>query len=117
MGDTELAWLLKTGELEEIKAQLTTTEDVNQEVGGRRPMHYAADFGHKDVMDFLISMGGDVNASDKHGLTPLIYACYENHVPCVKLLLEKGAKTNINAPDGKPPHECSDNEAIKALFK
>lgn len=26
---------------------------------------------------------------DKHGLTPLMYACMEKHVACVKLLLEK----------------------------
>lgn len=30
-----------------------------------------------------------VQATDKHGLTPLICACLENHVACVKLLLEK----------------------------
>lgn len=66
-------------------------------------------------MEFLISTGADVNvrdaaalplveiielyryvtfvvfvqATDKHGLTPLICACLENHVACVKLLLEK----------------------------
>lgn len=30
-----------------------------------------------------------IQAPDKHGLTPLISACYENHIACVKLLLEK----------------------------
>lgn len=28
-------------------------------------------------------------APDKHGLTPLISACYEGHASCVKVLLEK----------------------------
>lgn len=83
---------------------------------GRKPLHIVADFGQKEVMEFLISTGADVNvgaaadgrhrtlppsyseeitlflflqATDKHGLTPLICACLENHVACVKLLLEK----------------------------
>lgn len=82
---------------------------------GRKPLHVVADFGQKEVMEFLISTGADVNvrdaaaltlvemielyryvtfvvfvqATDKHGLTPLICACLENHVACVKLLLEK----------------------------
>lgn len=30
-----------------------------------------------------------VQATDKHGMTPLVCACYENQVACVKLLLEK----------------------------
>lgn len=82
---------------------------------GRKPLHIVADFGQKEVMEFLISTGADINvgaaadlthwlelmkpsdeytlvfvqATDKHGLTPLICACLENHVACVKLLLEK----------------------------
>lgn len=89
--------------------------DVNRTLdSGRKPLHIVADFGQKDVMEFLISTGADVNvgdrqtrrwegmcysekitaflslqATDKHGLTPLICACLENHVACVKLLLEK----------------------------
>lgn len=30
-----------------------------------------------------------LQAVDKHGLTPLLSACYENHVSCAKVLLEK----------------------------
>lgn len=29
--------------------------------GGRKPLHYAADFGQTDVVEFLISKGADIN--------------------------------------------------------
>ncbi|TKS90635.1 Myotrophin [Collichthys lucidus] len=89
MEDKDLMWALKNGDLEEIKAKITA-EDVNRTLeGGRKPLHYAADCGHTDVVEFLISKGADVNASDKHNLTPLLTACFENHLSCVKVLLEK----------------------------
>lgn len=41
---------------------LFQAEDVNRTLdGGRKPLHYAADFGQTDVVEYLISMGADVN--------------------------------------------------------
>ena len=41
---------------------LFQAEDVNRTLdGGRRPLHYAADFGQTDVVAYLISKGADVN--------------------------------------------------------
>ncbi|XP_005740927.1 myotrophin [Pundamilia nyererei] len=90
MCDKDLIWTLKTGDLDEVKATLQTAEHVNRTLdGGRKPLHYAADFGQTDVVEFLISKGADINAPDKHGFTPLMTACFEGHLSCVKLLLEK----------------------------
>ncbi|KAF5901618.1 myotrophin [Clarias magur] len=91
MGDKELMWALKNGELDEVKMLLKKDEDVNRMLeGGRRPLHYAADCGQVDILEFLLSKGADVNAPDKHDITPLLSATYEGHIACVKLLLEKG---------------------------
>lgn len=41
---------------------LLQAEDVNRTLeGGRKPLHYAADFGQTEVVEFLISKGADVN--------------------------------------------------------
>nr|XP_043878043.1 myotrophin [Solea senegalensis] len=120
MGEKEqqLKWALQTGDLDEVKAKLKTAEDVNRTLeGGRKPLHFAADFGQTEVVTFLLSMGADINAPDKHNLTPLFCACYEGHLSCVKVLLEKGANKDYVGPDGLTASQASESDAIKALFK
>ncbi|XP_024147251.1 myotrophin [Oryzias melastigma] len=118
MGDTQLIWALKTGDLDEVKMKLKTKEDANRLLESTGyPIHFVSDFGHKDVLEYLISIGADVNAKDKYGMTPLLSACYENHVACVKLLLEKGADKRIKGPDNQTAIDVADSEEMKALFK
>lgn len=117
MGDTKLIWALNAGDMDEIKAMMGTA-DVNRTLeSGRKPLHHAADYGHAEVVDYLISNGADVNVQDKHGLTPLLCACYEGHLKCVKILLEKGADKNQKGPDGTSVFEAAQSEDMKALLK
>lgn len=37
--------------------------DLNKEIDGRPPLHYAADYGQEHVIQYLISKGADVNVS------------------------------------------------------
>lgn len=37
--------------------------DVNALIDGRRPIHHAADNGQKEIIEYLISIGADVNVS------------------------------------------------------
>jgi len=117
MGDKELMWALKNGDMDEVKA-LLKAEDVNRTLeGGRKPLHYAADCGQAEMLDFLLAKGADANAPDKHGITPLLSATYEGHLSCVKLLLEKGAAKDVKGPDGLSAFEAAETDAIKALLK
>lgn len=38
---------------------------MNDEVAGRTPLHYAADYGQEEVMLYLISKGANVNVAKK----------------------------------------------------
>lgn len=84
--------------------------------GGRNALHFAADYGHVDIIEYLISKGANVNLKDKHGITPLLAAIYEEHTDCVKMLLKSGAKTDGKAPDGSSYIDCA-NVEIKDLLK
>ena len=67
--------------------------------GGRFPIHYAADMGQKEVAQYLIEKGADVNVhiilylldcfqkKDVHGITALLAAIWEGHVSTVAYLL------------------------------
>ncbi|KAF4080991.1 hypothetical protein AMELA_G00155710 [Ameiurus melas] len=118
MGDKELMWALKNGDLDEVKTLLKKDEDVNRTLeSGRKPLHYATDCGQAEMVEFLLSKGADVNAPDKHGITPLLSATYEGHLTCVRILLEKGADKERKGPDGLSAFEAAESEAIKALLK
>ncbi|XP_020934146.1 myotrophin isoform X1 [Sus scrofa] len=103
MCDKEFMWALKNGDLDEVKDYVAKGEDVNRTLeGGRKPLHYAADCGQLEILEFLLLKGADINAPDKHHITPLLSAVYEGHVSCVKLLLSKAGRPGDRAEDPLP---------------
>ncbi|XP_060533485.1 myotrophin [Cylas formicarius] len=113
----DIAWAIKNGDLEQVKDIIEKLAvDVNQEFGGRPLILYAADYGHAAVIEYLISLGADVNSKDKHGITPILAAIWEGHKDCVKLLIENGAKKDGVAPDGKSYLESAENNEIRQLL-
>ena len=90
--------------VEFVKELLISGEDVNAKfTKGARPLHATGMFGRKDVAEFLIAKGADVNAKDNNGETALDWAVfvYDWEQPEVKaakketanLLRKHGAKT------------------------
>lgn len=71
------------------------SEDVNRTLeSGRAPLHYAADFGQTDVMEYLISKGADLNVrATAHFVFTLI---------C--LLSEVTVATKITVPSSSSLH-------------
>lgn len=66
---------------------------------------WACQFGHADVVDFLLNRGVSVSEALKHhGQTGLHWAAYGGHLSIVKLLLDKGASIHMKDPtfDGTP---------------
>lgn len=110
-------WAIKNGDLEQVKDIIEKQSiDVNQEVEGRPLILYAADYGQKAVIEYLIAAGADVNSKDKHGITPILAAIWEGHTTCVELLLQKGAEKDGVAPDGKSYIDSAENIEIRQLL-
>ncbi|XP_076165189.1 tankyrase isoform X1 [Ptiloglossa arizonensis] len=92
----ELFEACKTGDLARVKA-LVTPKTVNaRDTAGRKstPLHFAAGYGRRDVVEFLLSAGASIQARDDGGLHPLHNACSFGHSDVVRLLLEAGANPN-----------------------
>lgn len=54
---------------------------------------FAAQHGHRDIVELLIARGANVNQRDSfYGFTPLMAAMQDNHAPIAVLLLEHGAE-------------------------
>lgn len=58
-------------------------------------MHYGCAEGHTEAVEALISLGGDVNAQDNEGNTPLHVATRTRHTSIAQTLLTSGSSTEI----------------------
>lgn len=58
-------------------------EDVNRTLeGGRKPLHYAADCGQLEILEFLLLKGADINVCITHTLVL-------NGICIIDVILEK----------------------------
>jgi ankyrin repeat protein len=83
----------ESGILVEVKQLIIGGHDVNQrdDKYGFTPLHQAAFFGHRDIVEFLIAEGADVNAKNNAGSTPLYLAKGKGHKEIAALLTQHGA--------------------------
>ncbi|XP_072047596.1 myotrophin-like [Amphiura filiformis] len=115
---SELRWACQNGDLAVVKQLVEAGKaDVSKEIDGRTPLHFAADYGQLDVIDYLVDKKANVNATDKHGISVILAAIWEGHTECVKFLLSKGASKSGKAPDGSGYLDCAEKDDIKALLK
>eukprot|EP01046_Picozoa_sp_COSAG06_P006645 COSAG06_NODE_314_length_17706_cov_366.601940_4_plen_134_part_00 len=84
----------RDGKLDQVKAAVDAgarMEWANPNDGGRRAVHAASAYGHKDVVAFLGSHGADVNAVDDYQWTPLHCAVFGGQASVCTTLLALGA--------------------------
>ena len=97
----------KQGDADAVRYLLADGADVNAAQGdGMTALHWAADGGHADVADLLLSAGAEVEAKTRVGsYTPLHLAARSGHRPVAKALLDAGAD----------PHVTTTNSGVTAL--
>lgn len=60
----------------------------------------AAQRSKKEIVEFLIYVDADVNATDSYGCSAITYAADEGNVEIVKMLIEAGADVNLASSGG-----------------
>lgn len=100
-GDILQEWFdaAQKGDLDVIQ-RLNGKVNINaQTKGGNSALSYAADFGHENVVKFLLNEPGiKVNIENQHGATALLFAVDSEHENIVKLFLQAHG-IDINAQD------------------
>jgi ankyrin repeat protein len=61
---------------------------------GLTPLHIAAGYGYREIVEVLVSQGAEVNARNKNNITPLHSASAGSSKEIVKMLISKGADVN-----------------------
>lgn len=70
-------------------------------------LHTTAYLGKEDNLDYLISIGLDVNTKDESGNTPLHYAAAGQNKSIIKKLIIAGAKVDALNSTGVSPRDVS----------
>ena len=87
----------------------------------KTPLHFAAQSGIKEIVEFLIEKGADVNANNIANETPLHYAAAMRHKEVVGLLIARGAILNSGTLDGSTPLHYAANfgnpETVRILIE
>nr|GAT60799.1 ankyrin [Mycena chlorophos] len=92
------------GDLERVR-HLVEVESVNPNAPDEftyTPMHAAASYGHLDLLEYLISKGGDVNVVDSDGDTPLYTV---ENIETARFLVQHGAAIDRRNSEGISPIE------------
>ncbi|KAL7055049.1 hypothetical protein AAHC03_024535 [Spirometra sp. Aus1] len=82
----------------------------------RTALHMAASQGHLEAVQLLVKAKCSIDAVDKHGMTPLFWAAFRDHVDVVLYLLESGAGPQRRTKRGYSLlHVVAKADAIKTM--
>uniref|UniRef100_A0A8C6XPG1 Uncharacterized protein n=1 Tax=Naja naja TaxID=35670 RepID=A0A8C6XPG1_NAJNA len=101
-GCTPMHYAAISGNMEILEELLVAGNNKNindKNIWRKTPLHLAAEHGHSNLIDFLLSNGSAINALDNNKDTPLHCACKAGHFDSVRALLNWSApdKANLQA--------------------
>jgi len=97
--------LIKNGDLAGVQRAIENDPALLEETvttSQSTPLLWAVDneCRKENIARYLIDRGANVNAQDKDGCTPLMFACQENQPGTAELLVNKGAKLDLQDKEG-----------------
>lgn len=105
----------KNGDLQKVKKLLEDDPimlKVRDEAYRRTPLHWAAVGGHKDVVEYLVCQGANIESRDTYNLTPYMCAKNNAHTDVADFLRKQGAKM----PEDKHIHVQGTEQSVPGIY-
>src|SRR6476620_11161724 len=104
MNDYAIFDACRTGDIPTIEALYTANPQVIDTVDqkGFTPLILAAYNDQREVVDFLLSHGVDLNVQDAAGNTALMGVSFKGYQEIAKKLIDAGADVNVRNGNGAP---------------
>jgi uncharacterized protein len=104
IGPTKLIEAVLGGTIEEVKAALSDTNNIEDSEDGFTPLMFAVTRGDAEIVEALIQKGSDVNARNNIGQSALMIAAKLGNVAVTQQLIDAGADV-----------QAKDNENLNAI--
>ena len=106
------------GDLAKVKAFIDEGVEVNRKSGmiSGTALHSAAAAGRKEIAEFLIARGADINARDKRGRTPLDLAQKAEHKEMADLLLKQMLVHNVAVTKISAAPSCVQGDTVPVVI-
>jgi ankyrin repeat protein len=112
-GLTPLGKAARDGQQMVAKFLLESHADLELKGSGKTPLHWAAQSGHKAMVDLLLQHGASVNArADQTGATALLLAANKGFKTIVQVLLDQKADIHIPACLSGPAEANGNSTAL-----
>ena len=106
----ELAHMIRSGNLEQVKAFLSKNpEAISTPLNGFPPLILATYLNQKEIAELLLQMGADINAKDTSGNTALMGVCFKGSKALVEMLIARGADPKIQNGNGETAASFASN--------
>lgn len=94
---TPLDWAINYGCVDIVEFLFAMQQSQDSGLRSWRPIHYACNRGHKDLVEMLIGKGADLKARTQYNCTALELAVWAGSLEVVQLILKhKDGKDTIN---------------------
>src|SRR6266702_2234908 len=109
VGGREIRYAAWKGDLARVQVLLKENPGLisSDDKTGETTLHWAANGGHKDVVDLLLADGARPDARDDSGYTPLHTAAYNGRTDVADLLLSNKAHIEARDSSGFTPLTCA----------
>ncbi|XP_039609216.1 putative POTE ankyrin domain family member M isoform X4 [Polypterus senegalus] len=103
----------------EIKTMAKNIDFKNRDL--YTPLHLAVAWNHKEMVEFLLKMGADINSVSVYKRTPLMFAAIYGYPSIVKLLLQYNAGICVTDVEGMTANDFAvmlkNNECSKIIME